>query len=172
MSATDHHAHAQEHTDHHDHHDHHAVETTRVIHDDAEEPNWPARLALGVGGAVLLVLAALGWEMQDQLPPMVAKLVPWLGLVAVLLGAAAIIQSVTSEFWIALVAGAAAVVVAFLLAGRVNVQLDAAAHQVFIVDRFTGEARICSAKGCQTLPGFAGPSVNVPITEPKTPAPK
>ncbi len=165
-----------ENTPHHDRtHDHghdHKVETTRVIHDDAEEPNWPARLALGVGGALLLVLAFAGWQMQDLLPPYFGKAVPWIGLLAVLLGGAAIIQSVTSEFWIALVAGIALVVASFIIAGRVNVQLDASAHAVFIVDRFTGEARICSAKGCQTLPGFAGASVALPQVDIKREAPK
>ena len=59
-------------------------------------------------------------------------------------------------------AGVFLLAAAFIVTGRVTVQLDQQAHSAYVVDRFTGEVRICNANGCRDLPGFGGPSVALP----------
>jgi hypothetical protein len=151
----------------------HVVEEPRVVHDTVVEhehdngsPNWAVRLALGVGGIVLLLGALAAWQFQDRIGGQMAITLPWLIAGAVLLGAAAIVESITTEVWVTLLAGIFLLAAAFIVTGRVNVQLDASAHSVFVIDRFTGEVRLCNAMGCRDLPGFGGPSVNIDLQAP------
>lgn len=160
----------QDNTDHHDQHDHHVDQvehyhdtTHDIVHDNGA-PNWAVRLGLGVGGILLLLGALAAWQMQDRLGALGLAL-PWLIAGAVILGAAAVVESVTTEVWVTLIAGVFLVGIAFIVAGRVTVQLDQPAHSIFVVDRFTGEVRVCNAVGCRELPGFGGPSVNVKPAE-------
>jgi hypothetical protein len=157
-----------EHDDHHDQHEHHADpvehchDTTHDIVHDNGSPNWAVRLGLGVGGIVLLLGALAAWQMQDRLGALGLAL-PWLIAGAVILGAAAVVESITTEVWVTLIAGVFLVGIAFIVAGRVTVQLDQPAHSIFVVDRFTGQVRICNTVGCRELPGFGGPSVGVKL---------
>lgn len=137
--------------------------THDVVHDrDEREPNWMVRIALGVGGLLLLLGALAAWQMQDRFGGQFAVVLPWLIAGAVLLGAAAIVESITTELWVTLIAGIFLLAAAFIVTGRVTVQLDQQAHSAYVVDRFTGEVRICNSGGCRDLPGFGGPSVALP----------
>jgi hypothetical protein len=145
-------------------HVHDVVHDTVVEHEhDTGSPNWAVRLALGVGGILLLLGALAAWQFQDRMGGQLAIALPWLIAGAVLLGAAAIVESITTEVWVTLLAGIFLLAAAFIVTGRVNVQLDASAHSVFVIDRFTGEVRVCNTIGCHDLPGFGGPSVNLDI---------
>jgi len=133
---------------------------TEIVHDNDGSPNWWVRLGLGVGGIVLLLGALAAWQMQDRLGVLGVAL-PWLIAGAVILGAAAIVESVTVEIWVTLVAGLFLLGIAFLITGRVTVALDAGAHDIYVVDRFTGQVRLCDAAGCREFGGFGSPSVKV-----------
>ncbi len=151
-------------TDQHtDHVIHDTVHDTVVEH-DSREPNWMVRIGLGVGG-LLLLGRALAWQMQDRFGGGLATALPWLVAGAILLGAAAVLESITTEIWVTLLAGVFLLGAAFIVTGRVTVQLDQPAHSVFVVDRFTGEVRVCNPAGCRDLPGFGGPSVALPSAQ-------
>jgi hypothetical protein len=81
---------------------------------------------------------------------------PWgvrlgFGIAGFLLLAGAIIESVTVEIWLALIVGAFAVAITFLIVGRVQTY-PSAGQSVFVVDRFSGEVELCTAQGCNVLP--------------------
>lgn len=163
-------------TVHHDEHpaEHtveHVHDTTReIVHDgNGREPNWAVRMALGVGGILLLLGALAAWQMQDKFGGELAVALPWLIAGAILLGAAAVVESITTEVWVALIAGVFLLAASFIITGRVTVALDQSAHSAFVVDRFTGEVRVCNAMGCRDLPGFEGPSVSLPMPKGKMP---
>jgi Na+-translocating ferredoxin:NAD+ oxidoreductase RnfD subunit len=144
---------------------HDTVHDTVVEHDNGG-PGWAVRLALGVGGIFLLLAALAAWQFQSSFHGGLGMVVPWFIAGAVILGAAAVVESVTTEVWVTLIAGFFLLGVAFIVTGRVTVALDQAAHNVFVVDRFTGEVRVCNVQGCRDLPGFGSP-VNIP--EPQLP---
>ena len=146
--------------EHHVDHVHDTVHDTVVEHDNGG-PNWAVRLGLGVGGIVLLLVALAAWQMQDRFHGSLQLALPWLIAGAVILGAAAIVESITTEVWVTIIAGFFLLGIAFVLTGRVTVALDQVQHSAYVVDRFTGEVRVCNAMGCRDLPGFGAPSVNV-----------
>jgi Na+-translocating ferredoxin:NAD+ oxidoreductase RnfD subunit len=147
-----------------DHVIHDTVHDTIVEHDN-REPNWMVRIGLAVGGLLLLAGALAAWQMQDKFGGSLATALPWLVAGAILLGAAAVLESITTEIWVTLLAGVFLLGAAFIVTGRVTVQLDQPAHSVFVVDRFTGEVRVCNPVGCRDLPGFGGPSVALPSAQ-------
>ena len=116
-----------------------------------ERPTWLVRLALGIGGIILLAFALIAWQMHMDFGGRFAMVLPWIVVVAILLGTAAVIESITSAVWITLIGGLFLVIAAFLIAGRFTVEFDAPAHALFMVDRFTGEARLCDQKTCRSL---------------------
>jgi len=133
-----------------------------------ERPTWLVRLALGVGGIILLAFALVAWQMHMDFGGRFGMVLPWIVVVAILLGTAAVIESITSAVWISLIAGIFVVIAAFLIAGRFTVQLDEPAHGVFTVDRFTGETRFCDRQGCHNLADADGsPMPNVTLTLPQ-----
>ncbi|MBU6472740.1 MAG: hypothetical protein KGJ75_17690 [Alphaproteobacteria bacterium] len=163
----------QNHADHdhpnHDHsgHDHpgHGHEVQRIqektidVVREQGRLGWGVRLFLAVGGVALLAGALAAWQMQDQFGGRLASALPWLIFGAVVLGVAAVVESITTEVWVTLIAGFFLILIAYVVTGRVNVQLDQQQHAAYIVDRFTGETRICSVEGCRDLAGFGGPSI-------------
>src|SRR6516225_3365051 len=110
-------------------HHHEAAETN-----GHERPTWLVRLALGVGGIILLAFALIAWQMHMDFGGRFAMVLPWIVVVAILLGTAAVIESITSTVWITLIGGLFVVIAAFLIAGRFTVEFDAPAHSVFMVD--------------------------------------
>ena len=138
------------------------IHDTVVEHEhDNGGPNWAVRLGLGVGGILLLLGALAAWQMQDSFHGSLQLALPWLVAGAVILGAAAIVESITTEVWVTIIAGFFLLGIAFVLTGRVTVALDQVQHSAYVVDRFTGEVRVCSAMGCRDLPGFGAPEVKV-----------
>jgi hypothetical protein len=136
-------------------------------YEGGSSPTWIVRMALGVGGIVLLAFAFSAWQMHLALGGMAGAVLPWVVVVAILLGVAAIIESVTHTIWITLIGGIFVVLSCVVLAGRFTVEFDANAHAVFEVDRFTGETRYCSRMGCETLPAeddaAKAPSITLPM---------
>jgi hypothetical protein len=138
-----------------------------------ERPTWLVRLALGIGGIILLAFALIAWQMHMDFGGRFAMVLPWIVVVAILLGTAAVIESITSTVWIALIGGIFVVIAAFLIAGRFTVEFDAPAHAVFMVDRFTGEARLCDRQACRNLSDADGSSAveKVTLSLPQLPKP-
>lgn len=138
-----------------------------------ERPTWLVRLALGVGGILLLAFALIAWQMHMDFGGRFAMVLPWIVVVAILLGTAAVIESITSSVWITLIGGLFVVIAAFLIAGRFTVEFDAPAHSVFMVDRFTGEARLCNQQTCRSLADADGSSAveKVTLSLPQLPKP-
>ncbi|HEY2069097.1 MAG TPA: hypothetical protein VGG48_06050 [Rhizomicrobium sp.] len=147
-----------------DHVVHDTVHDTVIEHNSGREPNWMVRIGLAVGGLLLLAGALAAWQMQDKFGGTLATALPWLVAGAILLGAAAILESITTEIWVTLLAGVFLLGTAFIVTGRVTVQLDQPAHSVFVIDRFTGEVRVCGMTGCRDLPGFGAP-VTLPTAQ-------
>lgn len=143
-------------------HVHDTVHDTVVEHDNGG-PNWAVRLGLGVGGIVLLLAALAAWQFQTSFQGSLQLALPWLIAGAVILGAAAIVESITTEVWVTIIAGFFLLGIAFILTGRVTVALDQVQHAAYVVDRFTGEVRVCNDAGCRDLPGFGAPTVNVTL---------
>jgi len=138
------------------------VQTHDVIHERDGKPGWAVRLALGVGGIILFLGALAAWQMQDRFGGTWAVALPWLVAGGILLGAAAIVESIGTPVWVTLIGGVFLLAAAFIVMGRVTVALDQQAHSAFIVDRFTGEVRVCNMDGCRDLPGFSTPPVAIP----------
>lgn len=143
----------------------HVHDTTihdRVIEHDNGSPGWAVRLGLGVGGILLLLLALGAWQMQNKFGGSLQMALPWLVAGAIILGAAAIVESIGTAVWVTIIGGFFLLAVAFIVTGRVTVALDQVQHSAYVVDRFTGEVRVCNVDGCRDLPGFSGPSVKMP----------
>ena len=147
-------------TQHEDRVVHDTVHDTVVEHDNGG-PGWAVRLGLGVGGIVLLLAALAAWQFQSSFRGGLGMAVPWFIAGAVILGAAAVVESITTEVWVTLIAGFFLLGAAFIVTGRVTVALDQEYHTIFVVDRFTGEVRACTQQGCRDLPGFGSP-VDIP----------
>ena len=81
----------------------------------------------------------------------ISQALPWLIAAAVLLGAGAIIESVTVEIWVALIVGVFAVAITFLIVGRVTTY-PSQGQAIFVIDRFTGEVEFCTPDHCKVLP--------------------
>lgn len=147
-------------------------ETVAPANGGHERPTWIVRLALGIGGIVLLAFAVIAWQMHADIGGRAAVVLPWVVVAAILLGAAAVIESITSVVWISLIAGIFAVIVAFVIAGRFSVDFDAQAHSVFVVDRYTGDVRLCNPQSCRGLPDADGgsPATSISLPLPHLPA--
>ncbi|MDE2111607.1 MAG: hypothetical protein KGJ79_10735 [Alphaproteobacteria bacterium] len=130
-------------------HNHDAVERIETV--SSTSVPWGLRLAFGFGGLLLLAGAFIAWQFHSLLGGTVGQALPWLIAAAVLLGAGAIVESITAEVWVALIAGVFAVVVAFVVTGRVSVY-PSQGQSLFVVDRFSGEVELCTAAECKVLP--------------------
>jgi len=116
-----------------------------------QSPTWVLRLGLALAGIVLIVGAAIASQMHLMLTGIYGQLLPWVIMVGVLLGAGAVIESIKTSVWITLIAGISIVAGAYFVTGRYVVNLDASAHAVFVVDRFSGETHYCDQDTCKTL---------------------
>lgn len=129
--------------------DAHESELQKVERDQA--PTWVIRLVMGLLGVALLLGAVIAWQMHIAVTGMYAVVLPWVVVLAVLLGAGAVIESIKTSVWITLIAAIAAVLTAYFVTGRYVVNLDASAHAVFVVDRYSGETHYCDQDECRTL---------------------
>lgn len=114
-------------------------------------PTWIVRLVMALVGVALLVAAVVAWRMHWTVGGEFGAILPWVVVLAVLLGAGAVIESIKTSVWITLLAGIFATLVAYVITGTYVVDLDASAHAVFVVDRYTGETHFCTAEDCRTL---------------------
>lgn len=130
-------------------HDHH-VEIEKIETISSTTLPWGVRLGLAIGGLVLLAAALIAWMFRDHLSGSIAEALPWLIVAALVLGALAIIESITIEIWLALIIGAFAVVIAFIVVG--SVVAYPTQNGVYVVERFTGEVEFCTPDGCKVLP--------------------
>jgi hypothetical protein len=112
---------------------------------------WKLRLIFGLAGVLLLAGAFAAWEFGEVAQGAMARVVPWLVVIAFVLGAFAILETITAQIWMALIIGAFAVAVTFLVVGRVSTY-PSQGQSVFVVDRFSGEVALCTAQGCKVLP--------------------
>jgi len=137
------------HAPHETSHEHATVERIETI--SSTSTPWGLRLAFGFGGILLLAGAFVAWQFRDALGGSVGEALPWLIAAAVLIGAGAIIESVTVEVWVTLIVGVFALAVTFVIAGRVSTY-PSQGQSIFVVDRFSGEVELCTATGCKVLP--------------------
>jgi hypothetical protein len=112
---------------------------------------WKVRLVFGFVGILLLASAFAAFEFGDMLHGSLMKAVPWLIVVALVLGAFAILETITMEIWLALIVGGFALAIVFIVMGRVSTY-PSAGQSVFVVDRYSGEVELCTAEGCKVLP--------------------
>ena len=117
-------------------HEHATVERIETV--SSTSTPWGLRLAFGFGGMLLLAGAFVAWQFRDALGGSVGEALPWLIAAAVLIGAGAIIESVTVEVWVTLIVGVFALAVTFVIAGRVSTY-PSQGQSIFVVDRFSGE---------------------------------
>ena len=132
------------------HEDHHPVIERIETRSGADSP-WAVRLVFGIVGFLLLTGAFVAWQFQGLLGGSVGQALPWLIAAAGLLGAGAIIESITMEIWLALIVGVFAVAVTFVIAGRATTY-PSVGQSIFVVDRFSGEVELCNAEACKVLP--------------------
>jgi hypothetical protein len=109
---------------------------------------WKARLAFGFIGILLFAGAFAAWELLNG---GLARAVPWMIVVALVLGAFAILETITTEIWLALIIGGFAVAITLIVMGRVSTY-PSMNQSVFVVDRFSGEVELCTMDGCKVLP--------------------
>jgi hypothetical protein len=138
------------------HAEHHHAEIERVETISSTMLPWGVRLGFAIAGLVLLAGAIVAWMFRASLNGPAAEALPWVLVVALVLGALAIIESITVEIWLALIIGAFAVAIAFIAVGSVTVHPAISpvpgAPGVFVVERFTGEVEYCTPDGCKVLP--------------------
>ncbi len=117
---------------------------------EGASPSWVIRVVFGLAGLVLLAGAFVAWQYHGLFNGAFGEALPWIMAAAVLLGTGAIIESISTWVWVALIAGIFAVFVAFVVTGRYIV--TAPEHgQVFVLDRFGGDVQICGAEGCHNI---------------------
>ena len=127
----------------------HESDAVRIERD--QSPTWWIRLGMAIVGILLIVGAAVAAQTHLMLTGVYGQLLPWVIMLGVLLGAGAIIESIKTSVWITLIAGISIVAGAYFVTGRYVVNLDASAHAVFVVDRFSGETHFCDRDACHTL---------------------
>jgi len=130
---------------------HHPKEIERIETISSTILPWTVRLWFGFAGILLLAGAFAAWEFGDMASGTMARAVPWLVVTALVLGAFAILETITLQIWLALIVGAFAFAITFLIMGRVSTY-PSLGQSVFVVDRFSGEVELCTAQGCKVLP--------------------
>jgi hypothetical protein len=128
----------------------------------SSEP-WAMRALFGFAGLILLGGAYVAWQFKGMLGGEVGQALPWLIAAAVLLGAGALIESISTLVWVSLIAGVFAIAVTFIVTGRVTTY-PSVGQSIFVVDRFSGEVELCNAQACTVLPrnGYFLPQPSLP----------
>lgn len=155
--------------EHHHHHD--DIEKVETISNTTTP--WAVRLGFGIAGLILLVGAFVAWQFRDTMNGHLAQALPWIIAGAIVLGAGAIMESITTEIWLVVIAGAFALAITFLIVGRVAVY-PSAGPSTFVIDRFSGDVQFCTPDGCKPLAKVATlPKPPAPVSEvaPATPEP-
>jgi hypothetical protein len=142
--------------------------TGRAEHHEPQAPApssepWAMRALFGFAGLILLGGAYVAWQFKGMLGGEVGQALPWLIAAAVLLGAGALIESISTLVWVSLIAGVFAIAVTFIVTGRVTTY-PSVGQSIFVVDRFSGEVELCNAQACTVLPrnGYFLPQPSLP----------
>lgn len=139
---------ADEHEPHHHHH-HGDVEVERIETVSSTSTPWTVRLVFGILGLVFLGCAVAAWQFRDLFNGHIAEALPYIIIGLIVIGAGAIVESITTEIWLALIGGVIALAVTFLIVGRLQVIPNEGA--LYTVDRFTGAVQFCTPDGCVPL---------------------
>ena len=134
--------------EHHGHH-HHEVEVERIETVSSTTTPWLVRLVFGVLGLVFLASAIAAWQFRDLFNGHIAQALPYIIIGLGVIGIGAIVESITTEIWLALIGGVIALAVTFLIVGRS--QLLPSDGAVYVIDRFTGSVQFCTPDGCLPL---------------------
>lgn len=132
------------------HHHHDEVEIERIETVSNGRVPWAVRLIFGILGIVLLASAFAAWEFRALFDAHIVSALPYIIAALGVLGIGAIVESVTTELWMTIIAAAAALAITFLIVGRMQVFPDQGT--VYLVDRFTGAVQFCTPDGCKPLP--------------------
>ncbi|GAA0533414.1 TM2 domain-containing membrane protein YozV [Rhizomicrobium palustre] len=132
------------------HHDHPDIEVERIETVSSTTTPWTVRLIFGVLGLVFIGAAVAAWEFRTLFDSHIAEALPYIIIGLGVLGVGAIVESITTEIWLALIIGAFALVITFLIVGRS--QIIQSGDAVFVVDRFTSGVQFCTQDGCKPLP--------------------
>ncbi|GAA0572005.1 hypothetical protein [Rhizomicrobium electricum] len=165
---------AEEHEPHHHHH-HDEVEVERIETVSSTTTPWTVRLIFGILGLVFLGCAVAAWQFRDLFNGHIAEALPYIIIGLIVIGAGAIVESITTEIWLALIGGVIALAVTFLIVGRMQVIPNEGA--LYTVDRFTGAVQFCTPDGClplkqvSELPKPPAPPPPPPAESMATPAP-
>jgi hypothetical protein len=144
-----------------EHEHHHEVEVERIETVSSTTTPWTVRLVFGILGLIFLGSAVAGWWFRDVFDDKIAVYLPYVIIGLVVIGAGAIVESITTEIWLALIGGVIALAVTFLIVGRT--QIIPADGALYTVDRFSGQVHFCTPDGCLPLKEVA--------SLPKPPAP-
>lgn len=134
----------------HKHHHHPEVEVERIESVSSTTTPWSVRLVFGILGVVFLGAAIAAWEFRAFFEGHVAQSLPYIIIGLAVIGIGAIVESITTEIWLALIIGVAALAVTFLIVGRAQIY-PAVDNGMFMVDRFTGAVQYCTPDGCKPL---------------------
>lgn len=156
------------------HHHHHAdVEIERIETVSSTTTPWTVRLIFGILGIVFIASAVAAWWFRDLFDGHIAQALPYVIIGLVVIGAGAIVESITTEIWLALIGGVIALAVTFLIVGRS--QIFPAEGALYVVDRFTGAVQFCTPDGCLPLKEVAAlpkpPEPPAPLPPPAEMAP-
>jgi hypothetical protein len=151
------------------HHHHADVEIERIETVSSTTTPWTVRLIFGILGIVFIASAVAAWWFRDLFDGHIAQALPYVIIGLVVIGAGAIVESITTEIWLALIGGVIALAVTFLIVGRS--QIFPADGALYVVDRFSGTVQFCTPDGCLPLKQVAElPKPPAPPAPPPPPA--
>lgn len=132
---------------------HHAdVEIERIETVSSTTTPWMVRLIFGILGLVFIGAAVAAWEFRALFDDHVAQALPYVIIGLGVIGVGAIVESITTEIWLALIAGVVALAVTFLIVGRSQIIPSEGGSSLYVVDRFSGTVEFCTPDGCKPLP--------------------
>jgi len=130
-------------------HHHHHPEIERIETVSSTTTPWTVRLVFGVLGLVFIGAAVAAWEFRALFDDHIAQALPYIIAGLGVIGVGAIVESITTEIWLALIGGLIALAVTFLIVGRSQVFPSEGA--LYVIDRFTGTVQFCTPDGCKPL---------------------
>lgn len=153
-------------------HHHHHPEIERIETVSSTTTPWTVRLVFGVLGLVLIGTAVAAWEFRALFNDHIAQALPYIIAGLGVIGVGAIVESITTEIWLALIGGLIALAVTFLIVGRS--QIIPSEGALYVVDRFSGTVQFCTPDGCKPLKQVAElpkpPVMALPEIPPPPPA--
>jgi hypothetical protein len=126
------------------------IEIERIETVSSSTTPWSIRLIFGILGVVFLGAALAAWQFRALFEGHIALALPYIIIALAVFGVGAIVESITTEIWLALIAGIIALAVTYLIVGRDQVY-PAPGTGLFMVDRFTGGVQYCTPDGCKVL---------------------